>query len=159
MKRMTILLLLCVFVIPAAADDVPMPEPTQNPDATYRLFRTQNIYTLLKLDTRTGQVWQVQWGADDDHRFVVAINSAPHDSDTGPLHVASVTPALGRQVGVLIMKHQQNWPSLRNSLRKAGLAVYAGRCFVASGIYLQGQTRVTLPTLMGPTRLELYGKI
>lgn len=74
MKRMTILLLLCVFVIPAAADDVPMPEPTQNPDATYRLFRTQNIYTLLKLDTRTGQVWQVQWGADDDHRFVVAIN-------------------------------------------------------------------------------------
>jgi len=74
MKRIRVLLLLCVCVIPAVADDSPMPEPTQNPDATYRLFRTQNIYTLLKLDTRTGQVWQVQWGMDDNQRFVLPIN-------------------------------------------------------------------------------------
>jgi len=37
------------------------------------MFRTQNIYTLLKLDTRTGQVWQVQWG-DSEHRFIEPIN-------------------------------------------------------------------------------------
>ncbi len=75
MKRMRILLALLLFVIPvAAADDVPLPEPTQNPDATYRLFRTENIYTQLRLDTRTGQIWQVQWGPDDDHRFVLPIN-------------------------------------------------------------------------------------
>jgi len=47
--------------------------PTQNPDATYRLFNTQNIYTLLKLDTREGLIWQVQWG-DKAHRFVVPLN-------------------------------------------------------------------------------------
>lgn len=32
-------------------------------DATvmYRLFSTQNISTFIKLNTRNGQVWQVQW--------------------------------------------------------------------------------------------------
>ena len=48
-------------------------EPTQNPEASYRLFNTQNIYTLLKLDTRTGQIWQVQWG-ESANRFTVPLN-------------------------------------------------------------------------------------
>jgi hypothetical protein len=74
MKRLMIVLLLLLLVISAAAsDDSPLPEPTQNPDAIYRIFRTQNIYTLLRLDTRTGIVWQVQWG-DGDHRFIVPIS-------------------------------------------------------------------------------------
>jgi WD40 repeat protein len=49
-------------------------QPTQNPDVPYRLFNTLNIYTLLKLDTRDGRIWQVQWGADDDYRFSEPIN-------------------------------------------------------------------------------------
>ena len=48
-------------------------EPTQNPDAVFRLFNTRNIYTLLKLDTRDGRIWQVQWG-DKDHRFTAPLN-------------------------------------------------------------------------------------
>jgi hypothetical protein len=73
MKRMVLFVTaLLLFAIPALAQDN-VPEPTQNPDATYRLFRTQNIYTLLKLDTRTGVVWQVQWG-DEQHRFTVPIH-------------------------------------------------------------------------------------
>ena len=51
----------------ARAEDLSL-EPTQNPDAPFRLFRTQNIHMLLKLDTRTGKIWQVQWG-DKEHRF------------------------------------------------------------------------------------------
>jgi hypothetical protein len=74
MKRKIILVVLALLVIPALADDPPQPEPTQNPDATYRLYRTKNIYTLLKLDTRAGLIWQVQWGLDDEHRFVVPLN-------------------------------------------------------------------------------------
>lgn len=27
----------------------------------YRLFSTRNIYTFIKLNTRNGQMWQVQW--------------------------------------------------------------------------------------------------
>jgi hypothetical protein len=56
----------------AVADELPS-EPTQNPDAPYRLFNTKNVYTLLKLDTREGQIWQVQWG-DKAHRFTAPIN-------------------------------------------------------------------------------------
>jgi hypothetical protein len=54
----------------------PRPEPTQDPNVPYRLFNTKNIYTFLKLDTRDGQLWQVQWG-DKDHRFTEALNSTP----------------------------------------------------------------------------------
>ena len=32
------------------------------------------MYTLLKLDTRTGQIWQVQWSTDDAARFSVPVN-------------------------------------------------------------------------------------
>ena len=63
---------LLLSAVPVLAQDT-IPEPTQRADAPYRMFRTQNIYTLLKLDTRTGQVWQVQWG-DSEHRFIEPIN-------------------------------------------------------------------------------------
>ena len=39
-------------------------QPTQNANAPYRLFNTKNMYNFLKLDTRSGQIWQVQWGSD-----------------------------------------------------------------------------------------------
>lgn len=42
--------------------------------ASYRLFETSNIYTFLKLDTRTGKIWQVQWSADEN-RFTVPLNT------------------------------------------------------------------------------------
>lgn len=72
-----ICLAVCLSFVPALAqNDAPFPEPTQNPNATFRVFRTQNIFTLLKLDTRTGQVWQVQWSLDDHNRFTVPINQA-----------------------------------------------------------------------------------
>lgn len=73
MKRMALFVTaLLVFTVPVLAQDN-VPEPTQKTDVPYRMFRTQNIYTLLKLDTRTGQVWQVQWG-DEGHRFVTSIS-------------------------------------------------------------------------------------
>ena len=55
-------------------------EPTQNPDAPYRLFGTRNIYTFLKLDTREGRIWQVQLG-DEDSRFSTPLNLVPLVSD------------------------------------------------------------------------------
>jgi len=64
---------LLLFASLTLAEEVRL-EPTQNPDAPYRLFNTQNLYTLLKLDTRAGRIWQVQWG-DEDYRFTVPINT------------------------------------------------------------------------------------
>ena len=36
----------------------------------YKLFSTQNMYTFIKLDTRNGRMWQVQWSTKgSDYRF------------------------------------------------------------------------------------------
>jgi hypothetical protein len=35
----------------------------------YRLFSTRNMYTFIKLDTRNGKMWQVQWGFERKYRF------------------------------------------------------------------------------------------
>jgi hypothetical protein len=61
----------------------PILTPTQNPDSPYRLFNTQNIYTLLKLDTSSGRIWQVQWG-DKDHRLTSPLNELALVSDGKP---------------------------------------------------------------------------
>ena len=33
---------------------------------TYKLYPTNNIWTFLKLNTRTGEVWQLQFAVDND---------------------------------------------------------------------------------------------
>ena len=48
---------------------------TQNNDATiYRLFPTQNTWNFIKLNTRNGQMWQVQFNVEDNKRFVTDLN-------------------------------------------------------------------------------------
>ncbi len=73
MKRKFVVTVVLLLFASLALAEVDRFEPTQNPDAPYRLFSTQNIYTLLKLDTRAGRIWQVQWG-DKDHRLIVPVN-------------------------------------------------------------------------------------
>ena len=42
----------------------------------YQLFPTKNTWTLLKLDTRNGRIWQVQYSIEgDDYRFEIELNS------------------------------------------------------------------------------------
>ena len=41
----------------------------------YKLYQTENIYTLLQLDTKTGMIEQVQWSLDTDNEGSVSINS------------------------------------------------------------------------------------
>jgi len=66
-----------------SADD-PIIEPSQRTDATFRLFRTQNIFNFLELDTRDGRVWQVQWNSDADKRIVSPINLVRLASESKP---------------------------------------------------------------------------
>ena len=44
---------------------------------SYRLFPTQNMWTFLKLNTRNGQIWQVQYSLESDYRFVTFLNLIP----------------------------------------------------------------------------------
>lgn len=39
-------------------------------NAKFKLYKTQNLWTFLKLNTATGQIWQVQYSTKgDDYRF------------------------------------------------------------------------------------------
>ena len=41
------------------------------PSASYKLYKTENIYNLLKLNTATGQIEQLQWTLDDNEGTVI----------------------------------------------------------------------------------------
>lgn len=49
-------------------------EITNSLKQRYKLYQTDNIYTLLQLDTKTGQIEQVQWSLDSDNEGSVTIN-------------------------------------------------------------------------------------
>lgn len=40
----------------------------------YKMYQTDNIYNLLKLDTQTGRITQVQWSLKDKNEFCTVIN-------------------------------------------------------------------------------------
>lgn len=40
----------------------------------YKIYRTDNIYNLIKLDTATGKVWQVQYRMNSIESVVIAID-------------------------------------------------------------------------------------
>lgn len=42
--------------------------------ARYKLYPTTNMWTFLKLDTRNGRIWQVQWSLEEDKRFETALS-------------------------------------------------------------------------------------
>lgn len=40
----------------------------------FKLYQTENIYTLLQLDTKTGRIDQVQWSLESNNEGSVSIN-------------------------------------------------------------------------------------
>ncbi|WP_051416930.1 hypothetical protein [Sediminibacterium salmoneum] len=43
----------------------------------YRIFQTQSAKVCIKLDTRTGQMWQIHFGQDNSQRFINNLNEQP----------------------------------------------------------------------------------
>lgn len=41
----------------------------------YKIYKTENLYNMLKLDTATGRIEQVQWSLDDNKEFTIILNS------------------------------------------------------------------------------------
>ena len=40
----------------------------------YRLFSTTNIYNFIKLNTRNGKMWQIQWATNSEYRFETSLS-------------------------------------------------------------------------------------
>ena len=73
MKTTLITLLLLVasnFSFAQTTSEVPTQIISTDTTVTYRLFSTRNMYTFIKLDTRNGKMWQVQWSnKGKEYRF------------------------------------------------------------------------------------------
>ena len=55
------LLSVATFSFAQTTSEVPVQIVSSDSAVTYRLFSTRNMYTFIKLDTRNGKMWQVQW--------------------------------------------------------------------------------------------------
>lgn len=75
----TILTLILIFgwaINSIAADPATVVAPTSTATNNFVLYPTTNVYTFLKLDTRNGKIWQVQY-AMDENEFEVVLNDKP----------------------------------------------------------------------------------
>lgn len=43
----------------------------------YRLYPTQNMWTFIKLNTRNGKMWQIQFDVEENNRFETYLNILP----------------------------------------------------------------------------------
>ena len=79
MKRLFLISLMALFVLAsfgqtAAKQAAPRKQEIKE-NVRYRLYPTENNWTLLKLDTRTGKIWQVQYSVNDNNRGEVVLNN------------------------------------------------------------------------------------
>jgi hypothetical protein len=57
-----------------ATNNVPIQSSANNENVIYRLFPTTNNYNFIKIDTRNGKMWQVQWNTEPDKRFTTDLS-------------------------------------------------------------------------------------
>ncbi|RYZ27608.1 MAG: hypothetical protein EOO10_12195 [Chitinophagaceae bacterium] len=84
MKRVVFFSIICLASITSFAQsgsDVPIQNISTDSGVVYRLFATRNMYTFIKLNTRNGQMWQVQWGTEIKYRFETTLSSIPRVSE------------------------------------------------------------------------------
>jgi hypothetical protein len=75
LRTVCLLAVICAATTVVAEEEASLDQCIADPtNATFRIFQTRNIWTFLKLDTRTGLVWQVQWG---NPTAILPINGAP----------------------------------------------------------------------------------
>jgi len=84
MKKV-ILLLSFVFAFGVSYAATPQTNDRE-PYEIYELYPTQNMWTFLKLNTETGQIWQVQYyvGNDYSKRCQVPLNLTPLATEKKP---------------------------------------------------------------------------
>ncbi|MBO8465434.1 MAG: hypothetical protein IAB93_05495 [Bacteroidetes bacterium] len=73
----TLVLSLSIYSLSLAQDNNTTITGQDNPNATYRLYPTTNVWTFLKLNTQDGRIWQVQYDVKDNNRFEVYLNLTP----------------------------------------------------------------------------------
>ena len=57
-----------------STSEAPIQNISTDSTVVYRLFSTRNVYTFIKLNTRNGQMWQVQWGTERKYQFETTLS-------------------------------------------------------------------------------------
>lgn len=70
----------------------------------FKLYPTENIYTLLKLDTQTGQIEQIQWSLDSKKEGSVTINGDDLSWNAGIVGTFELYPTQNMYQFVLLNK-------------------------------------------------------
>lgn len=69
-----VILLFATISFAKGQSEIPIQNISTDNNAIYRLFSTQNIYTFIKLNTRNGKMWQVQWSMESKYRDEVILS-------------------------------------------------------------------------------------
>lgn len=81
MKTQFVTLIFVLFAANSFAQstsEAPHQNISTDSEVAYRLFSTHNMYTFIKLDTRNGKMWQVQWSTKgSEYRFETVLLEAP----------------------------------------------------------------------------------
>lgn len=77
MKRIVISIIIGLASVTAFAQstsEAPIQNISTDSTVVYRLFSTRNMYTFIKLNTRNGQMWQVQWGTESKYQYETTLS-------------------------------------------------------------------------------------
>ena len=69
-----IFLLFATISFAQSSSEAPIQNISTDSTVVYRLFSTRNMYTFIKLNTRNGQMRQVQWGTESKFRFETTLS-------------------------------------------------------------------------------------
>ena len=97
MKKIIIFLIIILATTTLFAQNQMTPMSIVSPDSgiVYRLFSTQNKWNYIKLNTRNGKMWQVQYSLKDDNMEI-------------PLSLISLVPEEEERNGRFFLYPTQN---------------------------------------------------
>ena len=79
-RKLITLIALFLFVFSANSQEkqvAPVQEKQIFENSVFKIFPTPNMYTFIKLNTRNGQMWQVQWGIENEYRYETILSDTP----------------------------------------------------------------------------------
>lgn len=79
MKKLLFLTWIPLFLLASCKQEgnkpvTPMKQEIKE-NVRYKMFPTENIWTFLKLDTRNGKIWQVQYSINESYRGEIELNN------------------------------------------------------------------------------------
>lgn len=88
MRQLSMMLLILLSIgltncANAAPHETEQPKVEQTMLLPFKLYPTDNMWTFIKLDTRSGKMWQVQFSVKgDDYRFEIPLNTTALTTDS-----------------------------------------------------------------------------